>query len=51
MVDVVHAPIDDKQAEMHIWPHADFLWFRLRARGIHTAEFFAACPLNANVAR
>ena len=29
MVDPVHKPIDDKQAEMHIWPPADFCGFGL----------------------
>ena len=29
MVDVVHEPIDDEQAEMHIWPLADFYGFGL----------------------
>ena len=31
MVDVVHEPIDDDQAEMHIWSPADLLWFCIRA--------------------
>ena len=30
MVDVVHEPIDDKQAEMDIWPSAVFFFFILR---------------------
>ena len=29
MVDVVHEPVDDEQAEMHIWPPADFCGFGL----------------------
>ena len=29
MVDVVDEPIDDEQAEMHIWPPADFCGFGL----------------------
>ena len=29
MVDDVHEPIDDEQAEMHIWPPADFCGFGL----------------------
>ena len=29
MVDVVHEPIDDEQALMHIWPPADFCGFGL----------------------
>ena len=29
MVDVVHETIDDEQAEMHIWPPADFCGFDL----------------------
>ena len=27
MVNVVHEPVDDEQAEMHIWPPADFRGF------------------------
>ena len=50
MVDVVHQPIDDKQAEMHIWPPADFCGFGLEhAIAIH--QFFEPCLLNGNVAR
>ena len=29
MVDVVHEPIDDEQAELHIWPFTDFCDFGL----------------------
>ena len=29
MADIVHEPIDDEQAEMHIWPPADFSGFGL----------------------
>ena len=29
MVDALHEPIDDEQAEMHIWPPDDFCGFRL----------------------
>ena len=29
MVDVVHEPGDDEQAEMHIWPPVDFCGFGL----------------------
>ena len=50
MVDVVHEPIDDKQAEMHIGPPADFGGFSLdHAVPIH--PIFEACHLNANVAQ
>ena len=50
MVDVVHEPIDDEQAEMHIWPPADFCGFGLEhAVPIHL--IFEPCPLNANVAQ
>ena len=50
MVDVVHEPIDDDQAEMHIWPPADVCGFGLEpAVPIH--PIFEPCPLNANVAR
>ena len=49
MVDVVQDPIDDEQAEMHIWPSADFCGFGLEhAVPIH--PIFKPCPLNANVA-
>ena len=30
MVDVVHEPIDDKQAEMLIWPPVDFCGFGIK---------------------
>ena len=50
MVDVVHEPIDDEQAEMHIGPPADLCGFGLRhAVPIH--PIFEPWPLNANVAR
>ena len=50
MVDVVHEPIDDEQAEMHIWPFTDFCGFGLEyAIPIH--PIFKTCPLKANVAR
>ena len=39
MVDV-HEPIDDEQAEVHIWPPSDFLWFCLRACGTHKFDFW-----------
>ena len=43
MVDVVHEPIDDEQAEMHIWPPADFCGFGLE----HPfSNFFAWVPLS-----
>ena len=29
MVDVVHEPVNDEKAEMHIWPPADFCGFDL----------------------
>ena len=51
MVDV-NEPIDDEQAEMHIWPPADFCGFGLEHAvpiGLH--PIFEPCPLNANVAR
>ena len=32
MVDVVHEPIDDEQAKMHLWPPADFCGFGLDMR-------------------
>ena len=52
MVDVVHKPIDDEQAEKHIWPPADFCSFGLEhAVPIHPIFFNLAHPLNANVAR
>ena len=41
MVDVVHGPIDDKEAEMHIWPPADFCGFGLEhAVPIHSIFIF-----------
>ena len=50
MVDEVHEPINDKQAEMLIGPHADFCGFRLEhAVPIH--PICESCPLNANAAR
>ena len=50
MIDVVHEPIDDEQAVMHIWQPADFCGFSLEhAVSIHPV--FEPCPLNANVAR
>ena len=50
MVDVVHEPIDDEQAEMHIWPPADCCGFGLEhAVPIH--PIFQPCSLNANVSR
>ena len=36
MVDVVHEPIDDVQAELHIWPPADFCGFGLE----HTVPIY-----------
>ena len=45
MVNVVHEPIDDKQAEMHIQPPTDFCGF-----GLEHAIFYT-CPLNTSVAR
>ena len=49
MVDVVHKPIDDEQAEMYIWPPAEFCGFDLEhAVSIHL--IFNLRPLNANVA-
>ena len=29
MIDFVHDPIDDEQAEMHLWPPAEFFGFGL----------------------
>ena len=50
MVDVVHEPIDDEQAEMHIGPPADFCGCVLEhAVPIH--PIIEPCPLNATVAR
>ena len=50
MVDVVHGPVDDEQAKMHMWPTADFYGFGLEhAVPIH--PIFEPCPLNANVER
>ena len=50
MVDVVHEPIDDEQAEMHLWPLDDFCCFGLEhAVPIH--PIFEPCPLKENVAR
>ena len=49
-VDVVHEPIDDEQAEMHVWSPADFCDFGLEhAVPIH--PIFEPYPLNANVGR
>ena len=30
MADVVHEPIDDEQAEIHVWPPAEFCGFGLQ---------------------
>ena len=50
MVDIVHEPIDDEQADMHIWPPADFCGLGLEhAVTIH--PIFESCPLNTNVAQ
>ena len=47
MIDVVDDPIDDEQAEMYIWPLADFCGLCLEhAVPIH--PIFKLCPLNAN---
>ena len=48
MVDVVHEPINDKQAEMHTWPTADYCGFGLE-HVIPIHLIFGPCPLNANV--
>ena len=49
MVDVVHDKIDNEQAEMHIWPPADFCGFGLQ-HAVHKQLIFEPCHLNANVA-
>ena len=41
MVDVVHVPMDDEQAEMYIWPPPDFCSFSLKhAVPIANTRFF-----------
>ena len=47
MIDVVHEPIDDEHAEMHILPPANICGFGLEACGTHTPDF-EPCLLNAN---
>ena len=49
MFDDVHKPIDDEQAEMHVWPPADFCGFGLE-HAVPIYPIFEPCPLNANVA-
>ena len=41
MVDVVQEPIDDEEAEMHIWSTADFYDFGLECGlyATHTLDF------------
>ena len=48
MVDV-HEPINDEQAEMHIWPPADCGFGLEHAIPIH--PIFVPCTLKANVAQ
>ena len=50
MVDVVHEPVDDEQAEVHTWPTADFCGFGLEL-AVPIKLIFQPCPLNANVAQ
>ena len=50
MVDVVHEPIEDEQAEMHIWSPADFCGFGLET-AVTINPIFQPCPSNANDAR
>ena len=50
MFNVVHEPIDDEQADLHIWPPADFCGFGLD-HAVHINLNFELCPLNANVVR
>ena len=50
MVDVVHEPIGDEQADMYIWPPVDFYGIGLQhAVPIH--PIFEPCPLNENITR
>ena len=50
MVDIVHEPVNDEQAEMHIWPPADFCGFDLE-HAVPLHPIFEPGPLNANVAQ
>ena len=50
MVDVVHEPIDDKQAVVHIWSPNDFYGFCLE-HAVPIYPIYEPCPLNANVAQ
>ena len=50
MIDVVHEPVDDEQAEMHICPPDDFCGFGLE-HGVSIHPIFKPCTLNANIAR
>ena len=50
MVDVVHKPIDDEQAKMHIWPPADFCGFGLEY-AVLIRPIFELCALNASATR
>ena len=50
MVDFIHEPIDDDQAEMHIWPPTDFYGFVLE-HVVPIHPIFEPCPLKVNVAQ
>ena len=50
MVNVVHEPIDDEQAGMHIWSSADFCGFGLE-QGSSTRGPRAACGPRASFVR
>ena len=50
MIDVVHEPIDDEQAEMHLRLPADISVFGLEHE-VPIHPIFEHCPLNANVVR
>ena len=51
MVNVVFEPIDDEQAEMHIWPLVDFCGFGLEHAYPYGAySTLESCPLNENLA-
>ena len=50
MVDVVHEPIHEEQAEINVWSPADFCGFGLE-HAVFIHPIFEACSLNANVER
>ena len=44
MVDVVHEPIDDEQAEMHVWPPVEYCGFDLE-HAVPIQQIFGTLPI------